>query len=230
MDKKKGHPKAAQNPRQQHSAKSSQPQALPIKIAGSNEPRIDSRLIADSLGLQHESLIKIIKAYKSDFDQFGILRFQVGEIQGRGQPERYAMLNEDQAYLLLTYSRNTPKVRALKVKLVQAFRDARKALESHQTEYLPGYHAMHDELAHLDANSRHLHMNFNRLVNRAVGIGAGERSTLPFPHKSMLVAAQFIAANAAQGADSGKEAYQKAKEALQGLFPLAAQIAKEATA
>ncbi|MDR5171576.1 Rha family transcriptional regulator [Methylobacillus flagellatus] len=195
-----------------------------IHIQIKSEPRIDSRLIADSLGVKHQNTYELIKDYKSDFEQLGIIRFQTGEIKGRGQPGRYAMLNEDQAYLLLTYSRNTAKVRALKVKLVQAFRDARKALESHQTEYLPGYHAMHDELAHLDANSRHIHMNFNRLVNKAVGIGAGERSSLPFPHKSMLVAAQFIAASAAHSASNSKEAYQKAKDALRALVPPAARL------
>ena len=198
-----------------------------IQIQIKTEPRIDSRLIADSLGLQRESLAKLIKAYKPDFEQLGIVRFQIGEIKGRGQPERYAMLNEDQAYLLLTYSRNTAKVRALKVKLVQVFRDARKALEAHRTEYLPGYHAMHDELANLDAHSRHIHMNFNKLVNKAVGIGSGERSALPFPHKSMLVAAQFIAASAAHGASNSKEAYQRAKGALQALIPPAIQLVQE---
>ncbi len=202
-----------------------------LQIQIKSEPRIDSRLIADSLGVKHQNTFELIKGYKTDFEELGLLRFQTGAVSsvgGRGIKHlKYAMLNEDQAYLLLTYSRNTAKVRALKVKLVQAFRDARKALESHQTEYLPGYHAMHDELAHLDANSRHLHMNFNRLVNRAVGIGAGERNSLPFPHKSMLVAAQFIAASAAHGASNSKEAYQRAKGALQGLIPPAIQLAQE---
>ncbi|WP_334106827.1 Rha family transcriptional regulator [Methylobacillus sp.] len=198
-----------------------------IHIQVKAEPRIDSRLIADSLGIKHQNTYELIKDYKSDFEQLGVIRFQTGKPpkgSAGGRPEHYAMLNEDQAYLLLTYSRNTAKVRALKVKLVQAFRDARKALETHQTEYLPGYHAMHDELANLDAHSRHIHMNFNKLVNKAVGIGARERSALPFPHKSMLVAAQFIAASAAHGASNGKEAYQRAKVALQALIPPAIQL------
>lgn len=199
-----------------------------IHIQVKAEPRIDSCLIADSLGVKHQNTYELIKDYKIDFEQLGVIRFQTGKpIKGSagGRPECYAMLNEDQTYLLLTYSRNTAKVRTLKVKLVQAFRDARKALETHQAEYLPGYHAMHDELANFDASSRHLHMNFNKLVNKAVGIGSGERGSLPFPHKSMLVAAQFLAANAAHGASNGKEAYQRAKDALQMLIPPSAMIA-----
>lgn len=87
--------------------------------------RVDSRLLAKQLGNQHESVMKSIKAYPADFKTFGILRFEIGEIVGRGQPEQYALLNEDQCYLLLTYSRNTHKVRKLKINLIKAFREAR---------------------------------------------------------------------------------------------------------
>ncbi len=94
-------------------------------ILHQGEQRVDSRVIAKQLGNQHESLMKQIRSYKSDFEELGILRFEIGEIIGRCQPEQFALLNEDQAYLLLTYSRNTKKVRALKVNLVMAFREAR---------------------------------------------------------------------------------------------------------
>ena len=90
------------------------------------EPRADSRDITQHLGNPHETVMRLVNDYRADFEQFGILRFQIGEIQGRGQPEKFALLNEDQTYLLLTYSRNTARVRALKVKLVQAFGAARR--------------------------------------------------------------------------------------------------------
>ncbi|EMH0374020.1 Rha family transcriptional regulator [Pseudomonas aeruginosa] len=90
-----------------------------------NETRVDSRVIAGQLGNQHESSMRLTRTYKADFEELGILRLQIGEIMGRGQPEQFALLNEDQAYLLLTYSRNTKQVRALKVNLVMAFREAR---------------------------------------------------------------------------------------------------------
>ena len=42
---------------------------------------VDSRLIADSLGIDHESLMKTINKYQTQAEQaFGILRFQIGEI------------------------------------------------------------------------------------------------------------------------------------------------------
>jgi hypothetical protein len=94
-------------------------------VHSAGEARVDSRLIADQLGIQHESSMRLIRGYKADFEELGILRFEIGEIIGRGQPEQYALINEDQAYLLLAYSRNTKKVRSLKVNLVKAFRDAR---------------------------------------------------------------------------------------------------------
>lgn len=97
-------------------------------ISAEGEARVDSRLLAAQLGNQHESTMKTLKAYTADFKAFGVLRFEIGKPPAGskgGRPEEYALLNEDQCYLLLTYSRNTKKVRALKVNLVKAFRDAR---------------------------------------------------------------------------------------------------------
>ena len=94
-------------------------------VHSAGEARVDSRVIAEQLGVKHKNSYDLIKRYESDFRCLGILAFQTEEIRGRGQPEKFALLSEDQAYLLLTYSRNTKRVRALKVNLVMAFRDAR---------------------------------------------------------------------------------------------------------
>ncbi len=94
-------------------------------IQSQGEPCVDTRVLAGQLGNQHENTYDLVKRYEADFLELGILRFETGEIVGRGQPEKYALLNEDQCYLLLTYSRNTPKVRKLKINLIKAFREAR---------------------------------------------------------------------------------------------------------
>lgn len=96
-------------------------------VHAQGEARVDSRVIAEQLGIQHENSYDQLKKYRADFVELGVLRFETGKPSGHkgGRPEKFALLNEDQAYLLLSYSRNTKKVRRLKVNLVKAFRDAR---------------------------------------------------------------------------------------------------------
>lgn len=182
-----------------------------------DEYRVDSRALAQQLGNKHQSVRELLTNYADDFRELGLLRFQTGVIDGRGQPERYAMLNEDQAYLLLTYSRNTPRVRDLKVRLVKSFRAARQSQDIARTEYLPTYHALHDQIRTLEGESsaRFLHMNMNRLINLTTGIKSGRRKAAGLPERSMLVTAQFLASQAIKGAVDRKTAYARAKVALE---------------
>ena len=156
------------------------------------EPRVDSRLLAKQMHKQHRSLFKLVKDYRADFERLGKVRFETGASPGSktGQTERFALLNEDQSYLLLTYTRNTARTRELKVKLVKAFGEARRAAGQHQTEYLPTYHQLHDELHALAAgsvNERFVHMNVNRLINQVVGLDAGQRAVPAHPGGTELL-------------------------------------------
>ncbi|GAO23423.1 phage protein [Alicycliphilus sp. B1] len=185
-----------------------------------DEPRADTRLLAQHLGNQHKNVFELVKNYRADFENFGILRFQTEEIQGRGQPEKFALLNEDQAYLLLTYSRNTAKVRALKVKMVQAFRDARRAAEVRQVEYLPNYHAMHDAIkraANGSPNERFMHMNANKELNRLAGVQPGQRASAGQLQQSILAVGCAMAAKAAAAAPDRHGLHQHIKNALKPL-------------
>ena len=60
---------------------------------------IDSRLVADQLDIDHGDWMQnTIKKYQPQAEQaFGILRFENGEIKGRGQPEKFVWLTEEQA-------------------------------------------------------------------------------------------------------------------------------------
>ncbi|MBO1065148.1 MULTISPECIES: phage regulatory protein/antirepressor Ant [Nostocales] len=87
---------------------------------------VDSRLVAAELGILHKNFKDLIRTYQSDFEELGTLAVESAESTG-GRPETFYLLNEDQAYLALTFSLNTPQVRAAKVKLVQLFRAAREA-------------------------------------------------------------------------------------------------------
>lgn len=99
-----------------------------------DEPRVDSRLIAEQLGVIHKNIRELIERYLSDFEEFGHTRFETAcgkRRQGGGTPEKYYLLNEDQSCLLLTYSQNTPQARDLKKRLVRAFSQLRyQALET----------------------------------------------------------------------------------------------------
>lgn len=188
---------------------------------GKDEPRIDSRLLAANMGKAHHDLFELFKDHCADFEELGVVRFQTDKPTGAngGRPERYALLNEDQSYLLLTYTRNTARTRQIKIKLVKAFSEARRAAQS-GIEYLPTYHALHAQLHALaggSPNEKYVHMNVNKLVNRAVGIGAGERGSVSAAPKAMLIVAQTVAANALRGAYDHHDGYQRAKSALVAL-------------
>lgn len=95
------------------------------------EPRVDSRLIAEQLGVKNINTRELVDQYQSDFEEFGQLPFQteVGKRhQGGGNPEKFYLLNEDQSYLLLAYSKNTDQARDLKKRLVRSFGEHRRAL------------------------------------------------------------------------------------------------------
>ena len=193
-----------------------------VLITTATEPRVDSRLLAQHLGIQHESAFKSLKDFQSDFEMLGKVRFQIGASPGSstGQKVRFAMLNEDQSLLMLTYSRNTARVRSLKVRLVKAFGDARRAADMRQTEYMPTYHAAHDRIKALAAGSsraRFQHMNFNKLLNKVAGVEAGQRASAPVPKQALLIVGQMLATVAMQSARDGKEACRLACNAVQPL-------------
>lgn len=190
--------------------------------------RVDTRVLAQHLGNQHENVMRLAKDYRADFEQFGILRFTTGEIRGRGQPEKFALLNEDQCYLLLSFSRNTARVRALKVRLVRAFADARKAAAIRQAEYLPAYHELHDAIkaaAGGSPNERWMHINANRALNKLAGIDAGQRHSAGAMTQSLLSVGSLLAARAVLKASCHREIQTSIKLALE---PLASALQLEA--
>jgi len=88
------------------------------------EPRLDSRIIAEQLGVEHQSTIRTIDRYKADLEHFGLLGFEI-QVRDRGIPTRFALLNENQCYFLATLSRNTAQVVAFKMWLVKTFSEYR---------------------------------------------------------------------------------------------------------
>lgn len=114
-----------------------------IELVQQSEPRVSTQVLATHLGTKHRSAMALLDKHREAFERIGQVTFEMSNgsrAQGGGRAERIGLLTEDQAYLLLAMGRNTDKVVDLKVRLVQAFSQARKAAAdrlSHQAE--PGW-------------------------------------------------------------------------------------------
>lgn len=109
-----------------------------IVVLIDDEHRMDSRLIAEKLGLEHESFIKTTRTYHAELQELGVVRFEIGKPpQGSlgGRPVNYAMLNEDQCIFIATLSRNTKEVVTFKLALTKAFKEARSGGFNHAISY-----------------------------------------------------------------------------------------------
>lgn len=75
--------------------------------------------IAAGCEVDHASVIKLARTYQSDLQEFGLLDFKSESTGGR--PTEFAVLNEQQSTLILTYMRNSSIVREFKKRLVKDF-------------------------------------------------------------------------------------------------------------
>lgn len=80
-------------------------------------------VIAEGTAAQHASVIRLVRESLSDFEEFGRVGFEIRpfETAGGRQERTVAVLNEQQATLLMTYMRNSDVVREFKKRLVHAF-------------------------------------------------------------------------------------------------------------
>jgi len=83
-----------------------------------------SLVIADGAGMNHKSVIQLIRQNIKDFEEFGLVAFEMRpRLEGKhgGGNVKFALLNEHQATLLMTHMRNSPVVREFKKRLIKAF-------------------------------------------------------------------------------------------------------------
>jgi len=93
---------------------------------------VDSRLIAEELGIQHKNFLATLSKYIDEIEEdWGQVAFQTETVTnsvGARNPVKFALLTEQQATLLMTYSKNTQQVRECKRQLVKAFEKAKQCL------------------------------------------------------------------------------------------------------
>lgn len=76
-----------------------EPVAIALQTGRDETPRVDSRELAQRMGVKHKNTIELLDKHKADFLELGVLPFQTEKPSGPngGRPERFALLNEDQA-------------------------------------------------------------------------------------------------------------------------------------
>lgn len=90
------------------------------------EPRVSTLSIAEYVETTHASVIKLVRKHQIEFERFGSLGFEIQvnspRADGRGgQRAEHANLNEPQTTLLLTFLRNSERVKECKVRIVKEF-------------------------------------------------------------------------------------------------------------
>ena len=99
-----------------------------VYMDGKKEPYTTSEIIAECAEVTHHTIQELLRKHKADFENYGIIAFEMRKLDGRGRPMKIYSLNEQQATLLITYLKNTEPVRQFKMNLVKAFFEMRDEL------------------------------------------------------------------------------------------------------
>ncbi len=104
--------------------------AMPTPIVAllDKEPLAASDALAAGVVLPHASVIKLVRKHKASLERFGPIRFEIRVGNRGGRPVEIALLNEQQATLLISLMKNTVIVVDCKVRLVEEFYRMRVAL------------------------------------------------------------------------------------------------------
>lgn len=96
-----------------------------------------SLAISEGTENEHASVIKLVRTYVADLEEFGRVGFEIVPFETAGgmQSREVAILNEQQSTLLLTYMRNSGIVRSFKKALVKAFFEMAQKLRDSQPNF-----------------------------------------------------------------------------------------------
>ena len=93
-------------------------------------PTTTTEIIAAGTGLQHASVIKLIRTNLTDFEEFGRVGFEIQTFETAGGPQarEVAVLNREHAMFAMTMFRNNAVVIEFKKALIRAFTEMEKRL------------------------------------------------------------------------------------------------------
>jgi len=84
---------------------------------------VDSRLVAEGLGIQHKNLLATISSYTKELERRTPLMRETEGTNSKGRPEVFYWLTKLQSNYLVTLSRNTPQVAEFKWALAERIED-----------------------------------------------------------------------------------------------------------
>lgn len=110
-----------------------------VFVTDTGEPATTSLTVATESGNDHASVVKLVRNNLDDLNEVGRVGFEIQpfETAGGRQYREIAVLDEPAAALLMTYLRNTPKIKDFKKRLIQAFYAMRRALTEARNEPRP---------------------------------------------------------------------------------------------
>ena len=204
-----------------------------------NQPVTTSLIVAEGTHNEHESVMRLIKEHRTDFEEYwGTIRFsdlKSGNPLG-GRPTKFAWLNEPQATFLVTLLRNNEVVVEFKKRLVRDFYRMREILLNRQNvqwqelrgqtkagykELSAAVHELYEwAVSHgCKAPEKAFYAHFANLMNKTLGINPKSRDELALwklfeIEKLQFIARTIIAGLLAQGADY-HQPYRDCKSAFE---------------
>ena len=131
--------------------------------------------------MQHHTITRLIQQHQADFEEFGLLRFQIDAVKHPGargtKYTKHYQLNEEQATLLMTYLKNTEQVRAFKKELVRQFYAMRRELLKRQVnraKMLPARRGLTDAIRDCIPESSHKAMWYKHYTDLAYRAAFGK--------------------------------------------------------
>lgn len=139
-----------------------------------DEPYTTAEIISEYTDNKYQSVSDAIRKNENAIKEFGILRFEIVKISGRGRPKKIYHLNEQQATFLITLLDNTPKVKEFKKLLVKSFYQIKSELDErkiHRQVNKVVNVSFGDVIKAHYPESKHAYSNYHRLAYKyALGV------------------------------------------------------------
>jgi phage regulator Rha-like protein len=142
-----------------------------------------SLIIAEQTKNTVHSVRELIKKYKNDLEEFGVLSFEMRKPNKNskgGRPQEIYYLNEEQTTLLLTFMRNSDIVIKFKKKLVKEFYKMKKSLNEAYVR------KQNEEWKKLRVDSKYTRKNQTDIIKKFVEYATDQGSKSAFRYYSNI--------------------------------------------